>query len=354
MNKLTSGNDYFQKYGLQRDPFPPDVIDKKIFLTPEINRRLKLVKQHVKDSQKLLLVSSASGAGKSLLAQKILILKEPDWRISLTSAHENMKPELLAYSVVKQLLPEKQATAIQAISILHKYLEQSYREAVTPVIVIDDAHKLPFEALQFVLQLADLRYNETLFRVVLFANESITEIMAKPGLKELAGGMVDIVSMPCFSQEQIRPYFNHRFSSCGDDIELPFTEDDIKYIHRASAGLPGGANILARQLMQDALNKGKSSKANGGMALLLSFLLLVLAGYLYYENRLLKDHQATSLEEAKESPAAAPDLVNTLIAEENAQFKIKQKNLEQESLSSQYQSLSLKLSDVLLMQPAGN
>jgi len=265
-----------------------------------------------------------------------------------------MRPELLAYSVVKQLLPEEHETTVQTISMLHKYLEQSYRKAVAPVIVIDDAHRLPLETLKFVLQLADLRYNEAFFRIVLFANESITETMDKPGLKELAEGMVDIVSMPCFSQEQIRPYFNYRFSSCGDGIELPFTEDDIEYIHKVSAGLPGGANTLARQFMQDALKRGKPGNANGGLVILLSLLLLALAGYLYYENTSMKDDQATSFEQAQESPAVGRDLVNTLITEENAQFKMKHENLERDLLSNRDQSLSLKLSDVLLMQSAEN
>lgn len=353
MNKSASDKDYFQKYGLQRDPFPLDVIDKFIFLTPEINRRLKLIRQHIKDSQKLLLIASASGAGKSLLAQKMLILKEPDWRISLTGAHKKMNPELLAYSVVKQLLPEERETTTQTISMLHKYLEQSYRQAFTPVIMIDDAHKLPFATLQFVLQLADLRYNETLFRVVLFANESINETMAKPGLKELAKGMVDIVSMPCFSREQIQPYFSFRFSACGDGIEAPFTEEDIEYIHRASAGLPGGVNMLARQLMQETLNKHKSGKAGGSIAVLLSLLLLVLAGYLFYENRSLRDGQTTSFEQAQENPPAGPTPENTLITGDKRWSKMKQENNEQDLLSSQNQSLSLKLSDVLLIQSAG-
>ena len=75
MNTSTSNDQYFLEYGLERDPFPKDVIDKNIFLTPEINRRLKQAKQHIKSSDKLLLISSAPGSGKSLLAQKLIILK---------------------------------------------------------------------------------------------------------------------------------------------------------------------------------------------------------------------------------------------------------------------------------------
>jgi len=157
MNNSISESDYFLKYGLEKDPFPMGGIDNNIFLTPEINRRLKQAKQHITEGQKLLIITSLSGAGKSLLAQKLIILKETDWRTSLVIADENLETGSLSYSVMQQLLPEQNNDPKQAVSMLHKYLETSFREKIRPVIVIDDAEKLSFETLQFVLQLADLR-----------------------------------------------------------------------------------------------------------------------------------------------------------------------------------------------------
>ena len=194
MKKPVSNSKYLLKYGLDRDPFPANTTDENIYLTPEINRRLKQIKQHITDSHKLLLVASAAGAGKSLLARKIVVLKEPGWRISLINADADMQADTLANAIVQQLLPAKNENDSQAISVLHKYLEQSYRDKTLPVILIDDADKLSIDTLQFVMQLADLRYNDTLFKVVLFADESINESFEKTGLKELSEGEVDIFS----------------------------------------------------------------------------------------------------------------------------------------------------------------
>jgi DamX protein len=351
MNNSVSENKYYLEYGLEKDPFPEDVIDKNIYLTPEINRRLKETKQHIKASEKALLISSVSGAGKSLLAQKLIILKEQDWRISLTSAHSGSEPESIAHSIIQQLLPDREIVASQSISMMHKFLEESYQDGILPVVVIDDAHKLSFSTLQFLLQLADLRYNDAFFRFVFFANESITETISKPGLKELAEGTIDTLSMPCFTKDQIGAYLKYRFSSCGDNIEIPFSESEIEYIHKASGGLPGGVNILARQLMQANLNKDTGGKSYGGITFILILLLVSFTGYQYYENGILKEARQPISDEIQEKSVEATNTENLLTTVEEDQSSAIQQDDAQGRASIIYEPLSLQLSYVLNMEP---
>ena len=351
MKNSISENKYYLEYGLDKDPFPLDVIDKNIYLTPEINRRLKEAKQHIKASEKALLINSVSGAGKSLLAQKLLILKEKDWQVSFTIANSDSEPESIAHSIIQQLLPEKEIGAPQSVSMMHKYLEQSYQEKVVPVIVIDDAHKLSFGTLQFLLQLADLRYNDAFFRFIFFANESITETISKPGLKELAEGTIDTLSMPCFTKDQIGAYLKYRFSSCGDNIEIPFTESEIEYLHKASGGLPGGVNILARQLMQANLNKDISGKSYGGITFILILLLVSFAGYQYYENGVLKEARQSLLDEIQDKSVEATNTENLLTIVEEDQSSVIQQDDAQGRALIIYEPLSLQLSYVLSMEP---
>ena len=343
MNNSISESDYFLKFGLEKDPFPIGVIDKNIFLTPEINRRLKQAKQYITEGQKLLIITSLSGAGKSLLAQKLVILKEADWRTSLLLADENMEAGPLSYSVIQHLLPEQVNDPEQAVSMLHKYLETSYREKIRPVIVIDDADKLSVETLQFVLQLADLRYNEALFRIVLFANESINETLSKVGLKELAEGTIDIMVMPGFTIAQIPAYLKYRFSSCGEGIEAPFTDNEIEYIYSASGGLPGGINLLSRKLMQDSLNKEITGNNFGSLSMLLSLFILALAGYLYYENLNLKNVQSFSHQQTE---------IMSDMEQNDEKILVKEEIVEQNELTALDESLSLKLSEILTLRTA--
>ncbi len=344
MNISVSDNKYFLKYGLEKDPFPPNAVDENIYLTPEINRRLKQARQHIAAGQKLLLVVSAPGAGKSLLARKLVILKEPNWRISLISVDSDMKSDTLACKVVQQLLPEENIDISLSISMLHKYLEQSYRDNTLPVVLIDNADQLSFDTLQFILQLADLRYNDSLFRIILFADGSIIESFEKTGLKELSEGVLDILSMPYFSREQLRAYLQFRLSSCGKDIEFPYTDGDIEYLYRASAGLPGGINILARQLMQQAIKKENAGGRVGTMAAVCIVLVAILSAYLFIENRSMKNTAASSVAELR--PALPATTEKEKVLQDPVPANV-YSSAGKERISDLNISLSLKLSDVL-------
>ncbi|NKB36497.1 MAG: AAA family ATPase [Gammaproteobacteria bacterium] len=320
MSNVNSEEKYYLEFGLEKDPFPFGVIDKNIFLTPEINRRLKYAKQLITSSNKLLVIASLPGAGKSLLAEKLLVLADKDWQSCSLIADEKMDIESLAFKLIQQLLPEQKIDSKLSISMLHKYLETSYKEEVLPVLLIDDAEKLKFETLQFVLQLADLRYNDAMFRIVLFANESISETFTKAGLKELADDTVHFLHMPGFRQDQIRTYLKYRFSSCGENIELPFTDEDITYIHSVSGGLAGGVNFVARQLMLESSIDKKPQKSYAKLSVLLSFIVLVLAGYISLNKSEIDTVDAVKVSNTKtpqsdtnvignHSPDAANDLV---------------------------------------------
>jgi type II secretory pathway predicted ATPase ExeA len=345
MKNSFSDNEYYRAYELEKDPFPEDVINKSIYLTPEIIRRLKQAKQHIKTSKCVLIISACSGAGKSLLAEKLIILKEADWKVSLTHANSDLEPDAIAHSIIKQLWADKDIQIAQSISMMHKYLETSDKEQLTPVIVIDDADKLSFTSLQFILQLADLRYNDSFFRFVLFANESITETIAKPGLVELADGTIEHLSMPSFSLEQLSAYLKYRFSSCGDITELPFDESDLEYLHTASGGLPGGINILARRLMQSRLESDKPVRSNVSIYLIIILLLVVFAGYQYQQIDTLKD-------ESQRKPVEISNKSISANAGENDQVKIVEVDTVEIESTTRYEPISLKLSETLQTQTA--
>ena len=95
--------------------------------------------------------------------------------------------------------------------------------------MIDNAHNLSFELLQFILELADIRYNNSLFRFVLFSNESINESFEEPRIKELANGILQNIQLPSFTQVQTLAYIEFCISSCGDEdvTDHLFSDDEI-------------------------------------------------------------------------------------------------------------------------------
>lgn len=318
---------YYLELGLTGDPFADNDDNKNIYLTPQINRRLKQIREHISGNKGLLLVSSLPGAGKSLLAGKLPVLKAPDWQVSIIQANENLDVKRFASRVLLDLTGALVADEGKSVSLLHKHLDTSFKEQKKPVIIVDDADRLNMEMLQFLLQLADLKYNEAQFRVVLFANDAINEQLSKPGLAELSSGNVTSIFMPALSHEQVIAYLKFRVSPHGEWDQLQFEDSTIDYIYRASGGLPGGINFLAREKLQQAQAPVSQKRDYGRSLALFSLFVIALASYIFYE-----DFQQKDLEGGQR-------VNETVIAEQDSSFP---------GLSASRDSLSLRLSGRLL------
>ncbi len=172
-----------------------------------------------------------------------------------------MDRETIAYEIIQQITPDKADEKGMSIPQLHKLLELSSKTEQIPVFIIDDADKLPVETLEFVLELSALKYQDTCFHFVLFANEAITDKLNSGNLIELSSQLVSNVHLPSLSLTQLKEYIDNRLDSSGEINEYPFTEEDIKEIYSISAGLPKGVNILARQKMLAKITPNEKSNS---------------------------------------------------------------------------------------------
>ena len=250
--KYFSGHEnYYQAYGLDNDPFPEDIFDNIIYITPELNHRLELIKHLLEFSQQLLLVTGPPEAGKSTLCGYLPSTFAGNWSTGIISASEYMTPEALATSIIDQVYPDNDTRTGTAITRLHEYLEYCGRRQMLPVIMIDDGHKLSLDALAFILQLNTLNYNETRFRFVIFADPGINATLDDPRIKVATTGIIHSINIPLLTEAQTSAYLEYRLRSSGNINEYPFAGEDTNHIYKVSGGAPGRINRLARQALQD-------------------------------------------------------------------------------------------------------
>ncbi|MGK0297160.1 MAG: type II secretory pathway predicted ATPase ExeA/septal ring-binding cell division protein DamX [Gammaproteobacteria bacterium] len=243
-------SNYYQYFELTKDPFPVDSFDNVLFLTPELTSRLEEIKNRVNETDKLILITSVPGAGKSTISDYLESIPEKNWKVSLVQAVTGMDRDTLAHEIIQQVSPDKADEKSFAIPQLHKFLEFSSKTEKVPVFIIDDAHKLSTEILEFILELSALKYQETSFRFVLFADENINDRLNTESLADLNKQLVTRLTLPSLSKIQLKEYIDNRLSSSGDLSEYPFSDEDFQNIYNISAGLPKGINILSRQIME--------------------------------------------------------------------------------------------------------
>ncbi|MEX2525078.1 MAG: AAA family ATPase [Gammaproteobacteria bacterium] len=269
MKGKASHSQYYRRLGLGGDPFPVTGIDDVLYLTPELEKRLKRIREWIHDGVRLIIVSAPRGAGKSRLCHHVETMLDGQWLAARIQARQDMPHPDLAEALLAEWSPEMLAD--NAVDGLHVFLEQAANHEHVPVAVIDNAHLLSADSLEFISELAQVCHGVTTFRFVLFAEDNIVDRLHEAGIMDEAGetGCYQI-HLPALSETQTGEYIRHRILSYGHIKNDPFTEETIQHIYFGSGGLPGGINYLARQAIQTSPARKFGGKAVAAAVVLLS------------------------------------------------------------------------------------
>lgn len=260
MNLAFLSSRYYLKFGLDRDPFPPKSTPKKLFLTQDLTGLLNQLTSAIKTQTETLLVESAAGAGKSVLAEYLGYVKEANWHLCHIRGNQTLGKLELAHAIISRHFPGHRFDKTRSDMILQAFLELYERNAKLPVVVIDDAHLLAQDTLKFLLQISSLCCNGVRYRFVLFADPSINRQLDLPSLKEIDAGHREYFKIPSFSKKQTAKYLEHRLALAGQYRLPPFDRDDIDYIFSNAAGVPGEIHQYARQVMQAKVIPGRTKR----------------------------------------------------------------------------------------------
>lgn len=269
MKGKASHNQYYRRLGLGGDPFPVTGIDDVLYLTPELEKRLKRIREWIHEGVQLIIVSAPRGAGKSRLSHHVETMLDGQWPAARIQARQDMPHPDLAEALLAEWSPEVQTD--NTVDGLHVFLEQAANRDHVPVAVIDDAHLLPLDSLEFIFELVQACHGVTTFRFVLFAEDSINDRIREAGIATSAGEEnTRRIQLPALTETQTGEYVRHRILSYGHIKNDPFTEETIQHIYYGSGGLPGGINYLARQAIQTSPAQKLGGKAGAAAVVLLA------------------------------------------------------------------------------------
>ncbi len=212
------------------------------------NYSLEQIKALIVESTDVLVITSPASSDKNALSGQMKSIRDPYWRTSLILANENTNIESLSHEIIRQALPDRVKDKIPAESQVHKYLEYSALNGILPVIIVDDAHKLSPEVLEFILQLAGLRYGESLFRIVWFADEIINERLDDPKLKVLTAGVLHNIHTTSFTKEELKQEIKAETKESIEDVTASYDESD-EYLFAEEDTLVSSGKKTSRSLV---------------------------------------------------------------------------------------------------------
>lgn len=206
---------------------------KYFFSSPLLHQRMSILKNMVDGGSRLVVVWGERGSGKTTLMNQFVANAVQDWR----TCRIRLKPA--------------ETAAEETWRNLHNRMVFISNKGDQPSVIIDDAHQLSSAELKLLLQTAfPVEGVRKLKSVVLFAEPRIRERFSEMACFLPSKVAIDKFSMAPLTEKQTAAYLQHRIKTAGFLRKIPFSNEQIRKIHRTSGGLPGWINGEAYMAMR--------------------------------------------------------------------------------------------------------
>ncbi|MEJ2390923.1 MAG: SPOR domain-containing protein [Gammaproteobacteria bacterium] len=244
---------YLANYGLTESPFSNQHDDRFLYLDAERAQRLNLLQHMTQYSDLVLIVQGEEGVGKTSLLTRFLKTRAENWFICRVTANTFMDAGQLLFQVAQGFgvhqLPNDSG---QLQEMLYSQIATYHHNDQVPILIVDDAHELPKDALMAIFHLADAQVDDAnLLRIILFAEPQIEKILNTRDVRPLRERITHTMSIPTLDEDATAEYLKHRLAVAGFNGGSPFTPKMVRRIFKASGGNPSRINQLAHEILDN-------------------------------------------------------------------------------------------------------
>jgi len=250
---------YLDRYGLNEAPFASTLDDRFFYSTTELTQHRNMLVHMTQYSDMLLLVTAEDGMGKTSLLHSYIKAAQDNWHICRISANDMIDEEQLLFKIAEDFRIEAlPATSTELQEMLYDKLTRLHQNDILPVVIIDDAHRLPAESLEQLLYMTEIKADDApMMHFVLFAEPEIETTLESLGANKLYEQNCHSITLSPFTEQETEEYIKNRLAVAGLQGKNPFTPKIIKKIHRQSNGVPAHINELAHVILDDGIEQAE-------------------------------------------------------------------------------------------------
>lgn len=249
---------YAQFFNLREMPFTITPDPSYLYLSPRHQEALGHLLYGTGQYGGFVQLTGEVGTGKTTVVRTLLEQKLTD--VDVAMIHNPSQNELqFVQSICDELGVVYDAATLTLktlVDALNVHLLAVHAAGRRTVLIIDEAQNLPRDVLEQVRLLTNLEtHKEKLLRIMLVGQPELSELLARPDLRQLASRITARYHLMPLSETETGEYIRHRLRVAGSHEDI-FSTTAVREIHRAARGVPRLINILCDRALLGAYAQG--------------------------------------------------------------------------------------------------
>jgi type II secretory pathway predicted ATPase ExeA len=248
---------YLDHFGLKEPPFRITPHTDFFFDGADRGTTLEALLYATLHEEGIVKVVGEVGSGKTMLC-RVLMERLPAHVDTVYLANPSYSRDEILVAVAEELRIEFARERVTGVlHALQERLIASFGQGRRTVILIDEAHAMPEEALEQVRLLSNLETSRhKLLQIVLFGQPELDDVLARASLRQLKDRITHSFRMRPLAANEVTPYLTFRMRAAGYRGPDVFEAAAVARIARASGGLTRRINILADKALLAAFSEG--------------------------------------------------------------------------------------------------
>jgi MSHA biogenesis protein MshM len=248
---------YLEHFGLKEAPFRITPHTDFFFDGADRGATLEALLYATLHDEGIVKVVGEVGSGKTMLC-RVLMERLPPHVETVYLANPSVTRDEILLAVADELKVE--VAPGRATGVLHALQERliaSFASGRRTVVLIDEAHAMPEDALEQVRLLSNLETSRhKLLQIVLFGQSELNEVLGKTSMRQLKDRITHSFRTRPLSPPEVATYITFRMRAAGYRGPNVFTPQALTRIARASSGLTRRINILADKALLATFGEG--------------------------------------------------------------------------------------------------
>jgi MSHA biogenesis protein MshM len=249
---------YTQHFGLRELPFGITPDTGFFFNCSNYQVALNTLLVAAVSGEGFIKITGEVGTGKTILCRKFMAMLDDSY-VTAYILNPYLEPRSLMMALADELeiVLDRDVEQHQLLKVITHRLLSLAQDGKKVVLCLDEAQAMPLETLEALRLLTNLETEKRkLLQIVLFGQPELDDKLQKDTIRQLTQRITFHYHLSPLSRDDLEFYIAHRLHMAGYSDKPLFSRGGMKFLHKASKGIPRLANILAHKALMLAFGEG--------------------------------------------------------------------------------------------------